>query len=610
MCGIAGHIGNKYFSNKLINKICKAMDHRGPDANNYKLKKLTNKLHAIFFHSRLSIIDLNPRSNQPMEFNNNMLSFNGEIYNFKEIQNTIIKQNNIKMEGKSDTEVLLKALSLKGKEIIKQLNGMWAFAFYDYNKKQIILSRDRIGEKPLYYLKNNDGFYFASEINTLFLMIEHKCKLNLDHINSYMVEGYTSVFNEKKTFFNKIKELYPSENLTIDTNLNLKKETYWSLRYNPIEYSEKEYVSKVRDNFISSVNSRLISDVPICILLSGGMDSTSIASTAKYILNKNLPCFSVFNDAPDYNEIDMIKYTVKNLSLDHYPINISIKNPTKDIIEIIKHYASPMGTPSNIFNWKLFKSISKFGYKVSLMGTGGDEALTGYYEHFIFDLVEKYNSKKFITSEKNFKTHVLSKLNNPHLIKYKNYILNPDKRDHLYPEINNFINCLDLKNYKPTKEKILSKSILRNRMLNFLFYQGVRFNLSEIDLNSMRYSIENRAPLLDHNFLELCYQIPNKLLIKNGHTKYILRQAMKGLTPQKILNSRNKHSLNVPLSKLYNLRSKSFYNYLFEDNILGDSKIFNIEKIKNILNQEKIGNEVEKFIFRLINIKEFLKLYG
>jgi len=147
-------------------------------------------------------------------------------------------------------------------------------------------------------------------------------------------------------------------------------------------------------------------------------------------------------------------------------------------------------------------------------------------------------------------------------------------------------------------------------MMNLLFHQGVRLNLAEIDLNSMYYSIENRAPILDHNFLEFCYTIPNKLLIKNGYTKAILRDAMKNIAPNQVLNARNKHSLNVSLADLYNIKSKNFSNYLFKDDILYDSGLLKIENIKNILKLKYFNNEIEKFLFRLINIKEFIKIYG
>jgi asparagine synthase (glutamine-hydrolysing) len=245
-----------------------------------------------------------------------------------------------------------------------------------------------------------------------------------------------------------------------------------------------------------------------------------------------------------------------------------------------------------------------------MMGTGGDEALTGYYEHFIFDLVEKYKTKHFKESKNAFEKYISPKLINPHLKNYKDYILNPNKRDHLYPDIELFSDCLKSSSKKITTEKPYSQSILRNRMLNFLFHQGVRFNLSEIDMNSMYHSVENRAPLLDHKFLEYSYTIPNHLLIKDGYAKSILRDAMQGIAPNSVLQARDKHSLNVPLSKIYNLRSKKFAEYLFEDNVLEDIGLFKTENIKKILNTKVINNEIEKFLFRLINVKEFCQICG
>ena len=610
MCGIAGYIGKRKFNNKLLNQISSSMDHRGPDAKKFVEKKMKNNLNIIFFHNRLSIIDLHQRSNQPMEYEENLLSFNGEIYNFHEIQKHLIQSYGLSFNSKSDTEVLLKGLSKKGIQLLNDLDGMWAFAFFDKMRDTIMLSRDRIGEKPLYYHKNADGFYFASEITTLFLMMGRNAPLNIEKINQYLIEGYVSIFGDKKTFFDGINELQPGEYFILDKNLNIKKNTYWSLKYKPQDMTYNEAVIGVKEKFINAVNSRLISDTPVCILLSGGIDSTSIASVAKNVLGKNLPSFSILNSDPKYSEIDIIKKTVKELSLEHHEINIKLKNPTVTISKLIKHYASPMGSVSNLLNLKLYDAISKYGYKVSLMGTGGDEALTGYYEHYIFDLVEKDQTKLFDVSEKNFLKYVLPKLNNPHLKKYREYIKNPDKRDHLFPNKKIFSNCLknEFNNY--TEEKKYSQSVLRNRMMNLLFHQGVRLNLSEIDLNSMYYSIENRAPLLDKSFLEFCYTIPNNLLIKNGYTKSILRDAMKGIAPSHVLEARDKHSLNVSLANLYDVKSKKFSDYLFKDDILYDLGLLNIENTKNILNNDILDNEIEKFLFRLINIKEFTQIYG
>ena len=170
--------------------------------------------------------------------------------------------------------------------------------------------------------------------------------------------------------------------------------------------------------------------------------------------------------------------------------------------------------------------------------------------------------------------------------------------------MSNFIN---VDSFEIAKREKYSNSILRNRMLNFLFNQGVRLNLHDIDLNSMQYSVENRAPLLDHKFLELCYSIPNKYLIKNGYAKALLRDAMRNITPVAALNSRNKHSLNVSMDNLFDIKSDSFLNFLFEDNILMEKQILNNKTfLVDYLKNKNISNTFGQILFRLLSAKKSL----
>ena len=226
-------------------------------------------------------------------------------------------------------------------------------------------------------------------------------------------------------------------------------------------------------------------------------------------------------------------------------------------------------------------------------------------------MVERLNNISFKSQENSFLKYILPVLNNPKLKNYKEYFSDFGKRDHLYLDKNFLSNFINLDSFEYSKEKKYSNSILRNRMLNFLFNQGVRLNLHDIDLNSMQYSVENRAPLLDHKFLELCYSIPNKYLIKNGYAKALLRDAMKNITPIVALNSRNKHSLNVSMENLFDIKSDSFLNFLFEDNILMEKQILNNKNfLVDYLKNKNISNTFGQVLFRLLSAKEFIKIYG
>ena len=610
MCGIAGYIGNNIFDRKEIKNILSDFIHRGPDHQSYFSTKLKNNLNLYFFHSRLSILDLHSRSNQPMEDEKGVLAFNGEIYNFRELKNKL-KNNGIPFNGLSDTEVLLKIINYFGINEINSCSGMWSFAYFNKISEEIIFCRDRIGEKPFYYFTNNDGFYFASEVNTLIKLVKKKININFNQLRSYLIEGYTSMFNTGETFFQNITELEPASYIKLNSKLEKVKKKYWNLQYKPEDDSYENLTQKVRDQFILSVESRMVSDVPICALLSGGVDSSSIVSTIKKILNKEITTFSVFSDDHEYSENGMIQSITKELNLENIHIMNTIEDPKKEICNLIKLQASPLSSPAILFNNKLFSLVKKNQFKVSLMGTGGDEALTGYYEHFIFDLVERLDNISFKSQEKSFLKYILPVLNNPKLKNYKEYFLDFGKRDHLYLDKTFLSNFINVDSFEYSKEKKYSNSILRNRMLNFLFNQGVRLNLHDIDLNSMQYSVENRAPLLDHKFLELCYSIPNKYLIKNGYAKALLRDAMKNITPIAALNSRNKHSLNVSMDNLFDIKSDSFLNFLFEDNILMEKQILNNKTfLVDYLKNKNISNTFGQILFRLLSAKEFIKIYG
>ena len=231
MCGISGYLT---YANKIkdysIKNTLNLMKRRGPDNQSYfKLNKFNKEVGLL--HSRLNIIDLNKRSDQPFYFQELILIFNGEIYNFIEIREELIKKN-YKFETTSDTEVLIKSYKEWGEDCVKHFIGMWAFAIWDKKKNKLFLSRDNFGEKPLYYTKNSNGFYFGSEIKFLKSLSNSSYALNNDKINDFLFYGYRSMYKNKNTFYQNIYLLENATNLTIDLNLNIQKKKYWKPRLN------------------------------------------------------------------------------------------------------------------------------------------------------------------------------------------------------------------------------------------------------------------------------------------------------------------------------------------------------------------------------------------
>ena len=286
MCGIAGYIGKDNISPKSILLTEKLMKNRGPD--NFTVKKITkNKLKIYFLHSRLSIIDLKARSNQPYIYDDKTLIFNGEIYNYIEIRNNLKKIGH-KFETSSDTEVLIKALKEYGEKAYDMLEGMWAFAIYDSKKNSMVLSRDRFGEKPLCYKKTKNGIYFGSEVKFIEQLSNKKEDINIKKSIHYMRYGYNSVFLNEETFKQNIFSLEPSCNLNISKNLTFKKKKYWNLN----NFSEKkglilkDHIKEIRKILINSVKIRVRSDVKNIFSLSGGVDSGGLVSISSKILKK------------------------------------------------------------------------------------------------------------------------------------------------------------------------------------------------------------------------------------------------------------------------------------------------------------------------------------
>ncbi|MAJ05347.1 MAG: asparagine synthase (glutamine-hydrolyzing), partial [Flavobacteriales bacterium TMED84] len=310
MCGIAGYIGKKKISKKNIFETLNLMKNRGPDFQSHTSFS-HNNFNISLLHSRLSIIDLDPRSNQPYIDNNCILIFNGEIYNYLEIKKELIESGVI-FKTDSDTEVLIKSYQKFGEKCVEKLEGMWSFAIYDKIKNKFFLSRDRFAEKPLFYYKSSEGFYFASETKFLKKLVENKFTINNKHLYRYLVNGHKSLYKTEETFYNGIKEVDFATNLSISNN-KISQYKYWKPSFSPTNINEKDAVEGIKYFLKKSLKLRLRSDVPLAFCLSGGVDSASLVSLAAKEFNYNVSTFSIIDSDPRYNELDNIESTVNDI---------------------------------------------------------------------------------------------------------------------------------------------------------------------------------------------------------------------------------------------------------------------------------------------------------
>jgi len=607
MCGIAGYYGSVPLCQTRIDTALRMAIHRGPDNQDFCQIRTRSGRHVVLLHSRLSIIDLDPRSNGPMEQGGNYFVFNGELYNYIEIRKRL-KSDGTNFRTSSDTEVFFMLLCQKGIASLDEAEGMWAFGYFEKQTEQLIISRDRFGEKPLFFYRDTGGIYFASELSILFALMGWHPNINNKQIMNFLVNGYACLYKTGDGFFQGVEEVVPGTSLIVEEGGKVREERYWQLEFTPQEMSFEDAVKGTRERVLRAVELRLRADVPIAILLSGGVDSTSVAAIAKRIFDYDIHAFSIMNEDPRYDECDIIRNSVQSLGLRHCELALNVENFLDDYHRLISHYCGPISAGSYFANWMLFRELHHHDYRACLMGIGGDEAFTGYYENHLLYLAELYGTEYFDKAQALFIEHVKPQIRNPILKDSMVFIKDPDMRDHVVYNNRQRLKMLRIDFDGTFIETQYSDNLMRNRMMNMLFHEGVRINLYEADLNAMNFSIENRVPLLDRGLFEFAYSIPNIHMMRNGFGKAVFREAMRGISPDFVLDSRDKHSLNVPFKMLIGKDSDRVHQYLLSDGPIYD--LVDKSKIGNILEMPERPNSWDKFLFALLGCKLFLEEFG
>jgi len=604
MCGIAGYIGKENISEGLIRETLSLMKQRGPDHQaNTLIDEQNFKIHLL--HSRLSILDLDSRSNQPFTKQHCTLVFNGEIYNYKELKKELQELGHA-FTTESDTEVLITSYLVYGKKCVDKFEGMWSFALYDSKEKKIFLSRDRFAEKPLYIHKTATGIYFASETRLLKSLSGKTFSKNYNQIKRYLVNGHKSLYKQPETFYNEIEELDFASNLVIDSSLNSNEYKYWKPTFHPNDkLTEKEAIEGVRERLINSLRLRLRSDVPLAFCLSGGVDSASLVSIASKVLNTNVHSFSIIDSDARYNELDNIEATINDTRCKNEKIQLSSSDNNIDrLVQLVKYHDAPVATISYFIHSMLSEAISKKGYKISISGTAADELFTGYYDHFTLHFYEMQNSPDFNQLKADWKKYIYDYVRHPAFKQFDFYFKNPNEREHIYLNNEEFSSYLNTNFKESFTETSYSSSLLRNRMLNELFHEVVRVILHEDDLNSMKYSIENRSPFLDTTLFNFANSIPTKYLIKNGYAKYLLREAMAGILNDKVRLSREKKGFNASINSIIDFDNETHKEFLLDNGPIFD--LVDKQKIETIIKKKEYPNSYKKFLFNFINAKIFL----
>jgi len=613
MCGIAGYFGNKNLDSNTIQKTLSTLLRRGPDDQNYKKYEINDSKNLYFFHTRLSIIDLDSRSNQPLEDSLFSIIFNGELYNYLEIKKDL-ESKGIKFSTLSDTEVILKGYQIYGKDLFNIMEGMWALAIYDKKKKEIVISRDRFSEKPLYYYITKEGLYFSSDVKAIKTLSKDSFAFNNRRLLSGLICGYKSYYKKpEETFFEKIKNLPGGHFTVIDSLFNFSVKKYYSVNTKAnLDLKEDEIIFNTKKLFFNAIRIRLRSDVPSAFCLSGGLDSSSLVSIAAKKFNFKINSFSLIdNNDERYNEKKNIDLVVNDVDANHHEIILENKSNNLDYLtNLIEYKNAPLSTITSYLHSFLQKEISSKGFKVSFSGTAADEIFTGYYDHHLQYLHDVNNTKYFDSSLKNFNKYIKPIIRNKFFQNENLYIHNSNFRKHIFDNFYEFSELIN-QNLKDEfefdfQEEKFCENLSLNRRLNELFHENTPIILNEEDSNSMYYSIENRSPFLDSKLIDFMNSVETRHLIKDGYSKNILREVSKDYLIDTVRLDREKKGFNSSVQSIFNFEDKDFYETILNKN----NKVYDFidnSKLRKILQKDISKNHYSKFLFSLINLNIFFE---
>lgn len=606
MCGIAGYIGPTPPNAARMGACEFLMGRRGPDAKGRYERRLADNLSVTLLHSRLSIIDLDPRANQPMRHGHHVIACNGEVYNYRELADAL-RGEGTSFVTSGDTEVLIAAIARWGlARALDRAEGMWAFAAVDEAASTATLSRDRFGEKPLYLMDADGGLYFASEVKFLFALSGRAPRADREHLKRFLVNGYKALHKVPATFHEGVRELAAGTALTISPE-GRTETRYWTPGFTTDEtLSFEDSVAATRDALIEAVGLRLRADVPLAFCLSGGVDSNAIISIARRVFDHDVHGFTIVNTDARYDEEDLVKASVAELGLRHTSVRLTTANFLDNLDTLVRQHDAPVFTLSYYVHWLLMQAISDAGYKVSISGTGADELFTGYYDHQNAYLYEVRNDAvRAASARAEWQAHVAPVVRNPFLQDPDLFVNDPAFRGHIYLGAEEFSAGLTAPWSEPFTETRYCEGLLRNRMANEMFHEAVPVILHEDDLNAMYFSIENRSPFLDRKLFDTAASIPTRHMVRDGKAKAVLREAVRGIAPDAIVDERRKVGFNAPIGDLLDTNDPEVRARLLDDGPVFD--IVRRETVERLMDSGTLPNSESKFLFNILGVRLFLE---
>lgn len=614
MCGICGIFGPQVLkaqSREIVERMMTVLSHRGPDDSG-----MSQGDDYIFGHRRLSIIDIE-HGKQPMQTEDGSLTliFNGEIYNYLELRQEMIRTG-IRFLTFSDTEVLLRLYQVYGKACLSKINGMFAFAIYDHREKELFAARDHFGIKPFYYYQFPDGSIgFASEIKALFQHPDIQPVINQTALNEYLTFQFCL---GEKTLFEGIRKLEPGCFLVKPVaDSSIKTVKYWHLSFDvDTHHTEEYFIDKLQMLLQRSVEGQLRSDVPVGGYLSGGVDSSTVVTLAANIYGNGFKSFTgKFSEGPEYDESSYARKVAQEIHSEYFEIIPTAGDFIDCLPKLIYHMDEPAAGPG-LFPQYLVSQLARQHVTVVLGGQGGDEIFGGYARYLVAYLEQCLKGGIYETQEEGQHIVTLSSII-PNLSILKQYvpliqsfwkdgvfdsmdkryfrlidrshnlknILHSDvwaayNRDDVFSQFQAIFNRPDTKSYF-------------NKMTHFDQQTLLPALLQVEDRVSMAVSLESRVPLLDPRIAEFVAHIPPNLKFQGGSTKYLLKKAVGTLLPEKIVNRKDKMGFPVPLNEWWSGPLREFVADILFSKTCRERGIFNNQELELLITDEgKFGRQL------------------
>ncbi|MFH2021226.1 MAG: asparagine synthase (glutamine-hydrolyzing) [archaeon] len=600
MCGIFGF---NFSDANLAISMKKLLHHRGPDHD-----AVFQDDNMTIGYTRLSIIDLEG-GNQPMESEDGslVLFFNGEVYNYKELRERLQEKGH-KFQTDSDTEVVLHLYEEYGYSCALHITGMFAFVIYNKNTKEIYIARDRLGIKPLYYYHDSNVFIFASEIKAILAYDELIKHVNYPALNDYLTYRYCT---GQKTMLKNILKLLPGHYLRFANNI-LDVKRYWELNFEITNYNRDFYVKRFKELLKQSTEDVSISDVPIGVLLSGGLDSSSVVGMMDN--SQEIDTFTAGFDEGFNNEFDLARQISEEFGTRHHEITIG-PDSIKHLQKITWYLDEPIADPTSIPNYILSKKASRY-VKVLINGDGADELFCGYEQYKLMKLHEYYSKLPKI-----FRTCVYEatkKSNEPFFMKLKDFISPDNSQEKSYHALisvfgtsekkkvvnDSIMGAIDL----PRVEKRMHKVFMHahSPLSKMSYHDIITFlpdnMLVKYDKMTMASSVEGRVPYCDHRIAEFAASLPLKYKIKGWEDKSIIRESLKDILPQNIIR-RKKQRFLVPTDNWMDRGYKEYAEQLFSEEAETVRRYFKKEYVSDLLNHKRFISS------KLLKLNSLTNLY-